>query len=296
MKQSHRHSLQQVLRGERLRRGWTQLELAEAVPFRLGGSNCTHVLTTRFPALARAFAAESVITLQELDQSESVALLKHLAPEAFNDSHAALSALLHLVGGLPLALTLVGRYLHIQGCNGQPRRVQRVIERLSQNVEERLRLAEPQVPWEHATTWQVGAALSLQATLEISENYLPQAAREVLYALSIFPFRVSRSHDIVSNADRWKPGSIRLRWSNATLGHIHFSPLIVVRALRVNGTNQGSCLLQQRVHTLHPSNIAQRISWRSTAIPVGGDRNVSGFLRSCIAFPPSSSLVSSNAW
>lgn len=164
-------------------------QLAEALAFRIGNSRCVHILTTRSPAIARSFAPKNVIHLRELNEGESLTLLMQWIEEASNNFNirTRLRNIVRLVGGLPLALTLVSRYLHIQEQSGQPRRLQAALERLCQNVEDRLYLAEPQVPWEHATSWPIGTALSLQATIELSIQHLPAKAQAALYALSIFP-------------------------------------------------------------------------------------------------------------
>ncbi len=164
-------------------------QLAEALAFRIGNSRCVHILTTRSPAIARSFAPRNVIYLHELNEEESLTLLMQWIEEASNNFNICtrLRNIARLVGGLPLALTLVGRYLHIQEQSGQPRRLQAALERLCQNVQDRLYLAEPQIPWEHATSWPIGTALSLQATIELSIQHLPARARAALYALSIFP-------------------------------------------------------------------------------------------------------------
>ena len=163
---------------------------AEAVTFRLGGSNCIHLITTRFPAIAYSLARENVTHLQELSEDESLSLLEHLAPQTVRDIPSSLRReLARSVGGLPLALKLMGRYLHVEAQIGQHRRLQAAVERLLQNVQERLQLAEPQVPWEHSPSFPIGTALSVQGAIEISERQLPVQAQTALRALSIFPFK-----------------------------------------------------------------------------------------------------------
>lgn len=161
-------------------------QLSHAVTFRLGGSDCVHLLTTRFPSIALPFAQENVSYLQELNEEASLALLQCLAPEAI-ESGFSIRELVQSVGGLPLALTLIGRYLHVQAQYDQPRRLRAALNRLLQNVKERLQLAEPHVPWEYASSLPMSTALSLQATIAISEHSLPETAQKALYALSVFP-------------------------------------------------------------------------------------------------------------
>ncbi|NJM41086.1 MAG: hypothetical protein HC853_10060 [Anaerolineae bacterium] len=78
-----------------------------ALAFKLGGPNCAHLLTTRLPAVAIDFAGAHAIKLSELDAHASAQLLHHHAPSLPPD---ALRQLTKAAGGLPLALTLMGRF------------------------------------------------------------------------------------------------------------------------------------------------------------------------------------------
>ena len=70
------------------------------------------MLTTRDLALARRFAgAERTFPVPELDDDPAYTLLNALAPEAFTSDPSAAHVLAHAVGGLPLALELVGGFL-----------------------------------------------------------------------------------------------------------------------------------------------------------------------------------------
>src|SRR5258708_9554055 len=57
--------------------GW---ELADAVTFRLGGSNCVHLLTTRFPVIASSFVRENGTLLLVLNEDGALVLLAYLPP------------------------------------------------------------------------------------------------------------------------------------------------------------------------------------------------------------------------
>jgi DNA-binding CsgD family transcriptional regulator len=41
--------------------------MAHALAFKVGGPHCAHLITTRFPELARRFAAEGAITVREVE-------------------------------------------------------------------------------------------------------------------------------------------------------------------------------------------------------------------------------------
>ena len=95
---------------------------------------CARLLTTRQLPLARAFAgdADAVTDVEELARQESLDLLRKLAPRAVALEPDAARELVALTGGLPLALTVVGRTLAAEEGGGHPRRIREAIERLRQ--------------------------------------------------------------------------------------------------------------------------------------------------------------------
>lgn len=159
-------------------------DIQAALTFKLGGVNCAYLLTTRFPGIASQFADdnESIITVRELSEEDSVTLLARLAPQVTTAKSEAALELARSAGGLPLALTLIGKYLRAQSYSGQPRRLRMAIERL-RHADERLLLAEPQALLERSAS----TPHSLRAVIEISEQRLDAKLRAFLRALSIFP-------------------------------------------------------------------------------------------------------------
>ncbi len=162
---------------------WT---IEEALAFKVGGPNCTYLLTTRIPAVALHFANDGAACVQELCDEDGLQLLERFVPDILACEPEAAHTLVQSVGGLPLALMLAGRYLQSQTHCGQPRRLRAGLERLHQPIE-RLRLTTPQAPLERHTSLPAGAPLSLQAVIEASDWLLDDAARQTLYALSVFP-------------------------------------------------------------------------------------------------------------
>ncbi|WP_201369595.1 tetratricopeptide repeat protein [Ktedonobacter robiniae] len=162
-------------------------ELTDASMFRLGGRNCVHILTTRFPALGVSFAYNNVVRLQELTDEDSHKLLEQLVPEIAPHNVQDVQELIQVVGGLPLALTLIGHYLYLQAYSGQPRRLHSAIERLRLHAKERLNITDPHLIWQQSSSLPVGTPYSLQLAIDISLSSLPEQARQALYALSIFP-------------------------------------------------------------------------------------------------------------
>jgi transcriptional regulator with XRE-family HTH domain/tetratricopeptide (TPR) repeat protein len=161
-------------------------EAESGLAFKVGGPQCAYLFTTRFPAVALRVAGDAFTVVQELSDTEGVALLEQMAPEVVksepNDSRVLVSS----VGGLPLALALMGRYLSVQAHSGQPRRVHGALDRLKRTTE-RLRLAEPTSPGERPPSLRASTYLSLEAVIEVSDQLLSEPARAALRALAIFP-------------------------------------------------------------------------------------------------------------
>jgi len=89
------------------------------------------LLTTRQPALARAFVGAAAVTdVEKLLLEESLTLLRALAPEAVALEPDAARELAKVTGGLPLALTLVGRTLAAESAGGHPRRIRETLTKL----------------------------------------------------------------------------------------------------------------------------------------------------------------------
>ena len=161
-------------------------EIADALAFKVGGSHCTHLVTTRFPEIARHFASDGAIVVRELDNTDGRLLLMRLAPEVVHAEPEEAQALVAAVGGLPLALTLLGNFLRAQAHSGQPRRLRTALERL-RSIDGRLKLAEPQALIGGHPSLSVGTPLSLLAVIGISDQQVSEEARTALRALAVFP-------------------------------------------------------------------------------------------------------------
>src|SRR5262249_17923759 len=133
----------------------------DIIPFKVGGPNCAHLVTTRFPPIASQVAASKAMALSELDSQQGLSLLQHLAPQVVTKEKERAQTLVKLVGGLPLALTLIGNYLRVQSYTGQTRRVVAAFEHLSK-VESRLRLQEPKSPAERHPSQPDASTVSLE--------------------------------------------------------------------------------------------------------------------------------------
>jgi len=158
---------------------WT---LEDALAFKVGGPNCVCLLTTRFPPLALAFSSQEAIVVRELDEEESTKLLTHFVPEAGTNEAHLLQPLVRSVGGLPLALTLIGNYLRLQAYSEQPRRLYAALKRLS-DEKERLHLSNPRSVLDRHTSLSYDTPLSLQSVIAISDKHLQRCAERLDYML-----------------------------------------------------------------------------------------------------------------
>ena len=158
----------------------------DAVAFKLGGPLCAHVVTTRFPQIAEVFAGEGATVVKELDEDDGLVLLKRLVPNLMETVPGEALDLVHLVGGLPLPLILIGNYLRIQMNTGQTRRLRTALNQL-RLMEERLKLKQYQGGLERHTSLPEGVPLSQLAVIKISDEALDKDASYTLRALSVFP-------------------------------------------------------------------------------------------------------------
>jgi tetratricopeptide (TPR) repeat protein len=157
-----------------------------ALAFKLGGPNCAYLLTTRIPEISLSFADGGVISVPELGEQDSVALLSRLAPQAVENEPDEARKLARAVGGLPLALTLMGWHLRKETRSGHPRRLRCALDRLQQ-AEVRLQITQPQALLERRPDTPGDTPLSLQAVIGISDETLDETARRALRALAVFP-------------------------------------------------------------------------------------------------------------
>jgi hypothetical protein len=86
-------------------------DIEHAHALQVGGPVCTYLVTTRFPTIAAQMAISEVTTVHEMGEQESIQLLRRLAPQVVELELEKARKLVHTVGGLPLALTLLGREL-----------------------------------------------------------------------------------------------------------------------------------------------------------------------------------------
>jgi hypothetical protein len=156
--------------------------LADLRNLSVGGVACVSLAISR----SHRIAMESfyhVATVHELDLPHSLQLLECLVPLLFEvDAHQARQLVL-TVGGLPLALTIMGQCLLQQIYSGPSRRqcLRQALQYLG-HVERRLHLglvSSLQAP--------ADPSCSLASRIRLSERMLSEQARQALSALAVFP-------------------------------------------------------------------------------------------------------------
>jgi tetratricopeptide (TPR) repeat protein/transcriptional regulator with XRE-family HTH domain len=161
-------------------------ELEVALLFQVGGPHCSHLVTTRFRDIAAHIAVGETTTLQELSATESMTLLQFLASGVVEYEEEKAQRMVQAVGGLPLALRLLGNYLRKQAHSGQRRRITAALTRL-EKAEERLQISEPYGPVQTHPSLPGDRRLSLRSVIAVTDQTLPEEARAALYALAVFP-------------------------------------------------------------------------------------------------------------
>ena len=161
-------------------------EAPHARALQLGGGESGHLITTRSPALAAELAGGSACSVPELDRDAGRSLLGHFAPALVEAQPQAAGRLVEAIGGLPLALVLVGRHLRAEGRLAQPRRLDAALQRLA-DPQARLELAETRPALQAQPSLPFEASITLRSVLALSETALSRAARRALAALAVFP-------------------------------------------------------------------------------------------------------------
>jgi len=158
----------------------------DALALKVGGSNCTHLVTTRLPQVAFAFAQQEMVVVPELTETDGLALLARFVPQFTSQNEEVAREMVRRVGGLPLAVKLIGYYLALQTLSGQPRRLRAAVAAL-QHAQRRLEISIPSRWQEHSLSLPMGTPLSLQAVIAVSDQHLSQQAHHTLCALAVFP-------------------------------------------------------------------------------------------------------------
>ncbi len=157
-----------------------------ALALKIGGPGCAYLLTTRRADIALDFSGENVWAVHELELEDGLDLLFQAAPHLAGAGREETVELVRSVGGLPLAVILMGRYLHKQSYGAQARRLNEALARLKL-TEARLNLAQAQSPLEAGHDYQPDIPYSLKKVIGLSDMALDAAAHQALLSLVFFP-------------------------------------------------------------------------------------------------------------
>ena len=160
-------------------------KLEDALHLVIGGTQCATLLTTRFPPIAAQFAQHYVVAVPELAIDQGMLLLDALAHTAVQQFPEDTRHLVEQVGGLPLALLLMGRYLYRESLSGQPRRIRKALAALA-TLETRMHLAEP-LPTVATSSHAAATTLSLHHTIALSITTLPPVLQQQLASIASLP-------------------------------------------------------------------------------------------------------------
>jgi tetratricopeptide (TPR) repeat protein len=144
-----------------------------------GGPHCVYLLTTRDKDIARSFAgAAHVVSVPELAEDPAFTLLQKLAPEACAVDPAAARALTQAVGGLPLALELLGGFL------ARPEHL--AFADLSQQALQELADPAARLALASRRLGSLEGSVTLADTIQLSLDTLPEKAVTAFSALGAF--------------------------------------------------------------------------------------------------------------
>jgi len=149
--------------------------------FLVAGPRCCTLFTTREPPIAYTLAtSKRTLRVDVLSPEASLQLLEALAPEGVAADRAAAQRLCKRLAFLPLALKLAGRLLANEA--GVPRRMQRLLDELTEQRKARLALEQ----LEGRKGLEEESSVSLRAILGLSVNRLSKVDQERFAMLSVF--------------------------------------------------------------------------------------------------------------
>jgi tetratricopeptide (TPR) repeat protein len=163
-------------------------QVTAALSFRIGGDNCAHLLTTRSPKIAEKFAGKTT-NIPELSDDNGLQLLAQFIPKIVKTDLDTIQTLERDVGGLPLALVLIGKFLKTEARSGQPSRISAAIKTV-QSAKERLQLTDDQDLLTSHPSLPPGASISLQLIIDITVetlNKLNDKISPAFWSMSVFP-------------------------------------------------------------------------------------------------------------
>lgn len=156
-------------------------EREHVIPFDVGGSKCAMLVTTREKSIADNLAPtpSAVFTLEVLTDEKALELLRMLAPSVVEQHVQECLALAGMLEGLPLALQVAGRLLHVEASYGFS------ITDLLAELREGERLLEKQAPTNRFDL-DNGATPTLRVLLKKSTDRLDPATLDCFALLGSY--------------------------------------------------------------------------------------------------------------
>ena len=161
-------------------------DIDDATALKVGGRNCSHLLTTQSQSIAREFALHNVELLISLGKTEKLDFAKSLAPNAFEDVPEELEQVIDLVSGFPLEIEVIGKRLNTISGTGNRSRLLRFIQ-LIQDPQERLNLSVSVPASEQLSSSSKDQHKSLNQSLYASYSILELPDQRMLQSLLVFP-------------------------------------------------------------------------------------------------------------
>lgn len=155
-------------------------------PFLIRSPSVAYVLSTRLPKVAIALATREPFVVPPLSLETSQHLLTTLAPCLKSIDERLLGQITALTGGLPLAITLIGKYLASHSYGGQLRRLEMALNQIM-DLAYRLHLSIPLPSANFSRAQDNDIVCSLDTTIALSDHHLPPLAQTALRALSVLP-------------------------------------------------------------------------------------------------------------
>jgi transcriptional regulator with XRE-family HTH domain len=162
---------------------WT----VEAVlPFLIESPSVAYIFTTRLPKVAFALTSQQPYVVSPLSSETSLQLLTAFVPGIEAIDGTLQQGIVECTGGLPLAITLIGKYLGLQSYGGQLRRLEAALNQLV-DPEYRLQLSSPSLAMNAPFLQRDNHGYSLETEIARSTHHLSEAVQTAFWALSILP-------------------------------------------------------------------------------------------------------------
>jgi transcriptional regulator with XRE-family HTH domain len=107
----------------------------DALALQVGGPGCAHLLTTYVSQVASVFAQRGSMVVPPLEDADGLALLASFIPQLVQQDPEGARTIVRAIGSVPLALTLMGKYLASQTLTGQSQSLRATLAQLYETQE-----------------------------------------------------------------------------------------------------------------------------------------------------------------